>query len=78
MANLLMRKRQRSFQPSDTGENSRGLTEIASKEARNQRGIPGSPDRAESLIMAFMRIVPQETIVNLENFTAKGYEISPY
>jgi hypothetical protein len=59
-------------------ENSRGLTEIESKEARNQRWIPGSPDRAESLIMAFMRIVPQETIVNLENFTAKGYEISPY
>lgn len=39
-------------------ENPRGLTEIESKTQRNQRGIPGSPDRAESLIMAFMRCVP--------------------
>jgi hypothetical protein len=37
----------------------KGLTEIESKEDRNKRGIPGSPDRAESLIMAFMRVVPQ-------------------
>jgi hypothetical protein len=59
-------------------ENSRCLTEIESKEARNQRGIPGSPDRAESPIMAFMRIIPQQTIVNLENFTAQSHEISPY
>jgi hypothetical protein len=44
-------------------ENGRGLTEIESKDARNQRGIPGSPDRAESLIMAFMRVVQQETTV---------------
>jgi hypothetical protein len=44
-------------------ENSRGLTEIESKEVRNQRGIPGSPDRAESLIMAFMKVVPQQTTV---------------
>src|SRR3569623_273991 len=42
-------------------ETSHGLTEIESKEARNARGIPGSPDRAESLIMAFMRVVPRET-----------------
>lgn len=41
-------------------ENSRGRVEIESKEQRNQRGIPGSPDRAESLIMAFMRVVPRE------------------
>ena len=54
-------------------ENSRGLTEIESKEARNQRGIPGSPDRAESLIMAFMRIVQQQTTVT---FSAP-YQISP-
>src|SRR5690242_5031426 len=40
-------------------ENSRGLTKIESKEARNQRGIPGSPNRAESLIMAFMRVIGQ-------------------
>ena len=54
-------------------ENSRGLTEIESKEARNQRGIPGSPDRAESLIMAFMRIVEQQTTVTF----AAPYQISP-
>ena len=40
-------------------ENSKGLVEIETKEQRNQRGIPGSPDRAESLIMAFMRVVPR-------------------
>jgi hypothetical protein len=44
-------------------ENSRGLTEIESKEARNQRGIPGSPDRAESLIIAFLRVIPQHATV---------------
>jgi phage terminase large subunit len=54
-------------------ENSRGLTEIESKEARNQRGIPGSPDRAESLIMAFMRVVQQQTTVTF----AAPYQISP-
>ncbi len=54
-------------------ENSRGLTEIETKEARNQRGIPGSPDRAESLIMAFMRIVQQQTTVTF----AAPYQISP-
>jgi hypothetical protein len=41
-------------------ENPRGLTEIESKDQRNKRGIPGSPDRAESLIMAFMRVVVAE------------------
>jgi phage terminase large subunit len=40
-------------------ENPRGLTEIESKDQRNKRGIPGSPDRAESLIMSYMRLVPQ-------------------
>ena len=54
-------------------ENSRGLTEIESKEARNQRGIPGSPDRAESLIMSFMRVVPQQTTVTYD----ARYQISP-
>lgn len=54
-------------------ENSRGLTEIESKEARNQRGIPGSPDRAESLIMAFMRVVPAQTAVSWQG----SYQISP-
>jgi hypothetical protein len=44
-------------------ENSRGLTEIETKEQRNRRGIPGSPDRAESLIMAFMKVIPQQTAV---------------
>ena len=57
-------------------ENSRGLTEIESKEARNQRGIPGSPDRAESLIMAFMRVVQQQTTVVWEGQPG-GYQISP-
>jgi len=56
-------------------ENSRGLTEIESKEARNQRGIPGSPDRAESLIMAFMKVVPQQTMVVWDN-PPRGYNLS--
>lgn len=44
-------------------ENPRGLTEIESKDQRNKRGIPGSPDRAESLIMAFMKcVVAQQTV----------------
>jgi hypothetical protein len=56
-------------------ENSRGLTEIETKEQRNQRGIPGSPDRAESLVMAFMRVVAQQTTVSLT--PPGGYQISP-
>ncbi len=56
-------------------ENSRGLTEIESKEERNKRGIPGSPDRAESLIMAFMRVVQQETTYSFGG--AGSYQISP-
>ena len=56
-------------------ENSRGLTEIGTKEHRNQRGIPGSPDLLESLIMAFMKVVPQETTVTLA--PSDGYQISP-
>lgn len=56
-------------------ENSHGLTEIETKEQRNQRGIPGSPDRAESLIMAFMNVVPQERTVTLA--PAGRYQISP-
>jgi phage terminase large subunit len=58
-------------------ENSRGLTEIESKDARNQRGIPGSPDRAESLVMAFMKVVPQQTTVVWGSPNPRGYEISP-
>ncbi|MGA2716327.1 MAG: hypothetical protein ABSG41_24800 [Bryobacteraceae bacterium] len=58
-------------------ENSRGLTEIESKEARNQRGIPGSPDRAESLVMAFMKVVPQQTTVVWGGPNPRGYQISP-
>lgn len=54
-------------------ENSRGLTEIESKEERNKRGIPGSPDRAESAIMAFMRVVPSETTTVLNS---GDYQIS--
>lgn len=41
-------------------ENSRGLTEIESKDERNKRGIPGSPDRAESTIDAFLTVRPAE------------------
>lgn len=41
-------------------ETSRGLTEIESKEDRNKRGIPGSPDRAESVIMSFLKIRPAQ------------------
>jgi hypothetical protein len=47
-------------------ENSRRLAEIESKEARNQLGIPGSPDRAKSLIMSFMRVVPQHMSVTYD------------
>jgi hypothetical protein len=57
-------------------ENSRGLTEIESKEARNQRGIPGSPDRAESLIMAFMKVVPRQSTV-VWGQPPGDYQISP-
>ena len=56
-------------------ETSHGLTEIESKEARNARGIPGSPDRAESLIMAFMRVVPRETTWVFNS--VPEYQISP-
>jgi hypothetical protein len=52
-------------------ENSRGLIEIESKEQRNKRGIPGSPDRAESLIMAFLRVVPA-----VETMTYPPFQIS--
>jgi hypothetical protein len=48
-----------------------------SKEARNQRGIPGSPDRAESLIMGFMKVVPQQTTVVWGGRNSRGYQISP-
>lgn len=38
-------------------ETGKGLTEIESKDDMRKRGVQ-SPDRAESLIMAFMRVVP--------------------
>jgi hypothetical protein len=56
-------------------ETSHGLTEIESKEARNQRGIPGSPDRAESLIMSYMRVVQEKTTVSFGG--AGAYQIGP-
>ena len=55
-------------------ENERGLLEIESKIERNKRGIPGSPDRAESAIMAFLRIVPRET----QTVFDAALQISPY
>lgn len=39
-------------------ENSRGLIEIESKDERNKRGIPGSPDRCESVVMSYLRHQP--------------------
>lgn len=56
-------------------ENSRGLVEIETKEQRNQRGIPGSPDRAEALIMACMRVIPKSQ--SQEIGSAAQYQISP-
>ena len=53
-------------------ENSQGRTEIETKDQRNQRGIPGSPDRAEATIMAFMRVRAQH-----QERSLPGYEISP-
>jgi hypothetical protein len=41
-------------------ETSRGLTEIVPKEEMKKKFNVPSPDRAESLIMAFMRVVPRE------------------
>jgi hypothetical protein len=54
-------------------ENSRGLTEIWSKdEMRSKFGVQ-SPDRAEALIMAFCRIVPAEQQID----AGIHYQISP-
>lgn len=55
-------------------ETSRGVTEIETKEQRNKRGIPGSPDRAEALIMAFMRVTAQRTTIPI---SSPDYQISP-
>lgn len=54
-------------------ENSHGLVEIESKDMRNKRGIPGSPDRCESLIFSTMRITPAEMA---EVYNPSGYQIS--
>lgn len=56
-------------------EQSRGLVEIESKEQRNKRGIPGSPDRAEALILAFVRVVPKSQTEIIGSGSA--YAISP-
>ena len=57
-------------------ETQRGLSQIESKDERNKRGIPGSPDRAESVVMAFMRVVPkQQTVRDPE---MGPVHISPY
>lgn len=56
-------------------ETDRGLTEIRSKDyMREQIKVP-SPDRAESLIYAFMRVVPKQQGVTFGG--AGSYEISP-
>lgn len=39
-------------------ETSRGLVEIESKEDMRKRGVKGSPDRAEAVVMAFAPVVP--------------------
>jgi hypothetical protein len=57
------------------GRHNRGLICIEDKKDRNKRGIPGSPDRAEALIMAFAKIVPAS--VQVEWRDAAAYEISP-
>ena len=56
-------------------ENSRGKTEIESKEDMRKRGVPGSPDRAEALILAFSRFVPQTQHVDIPDARV---HISPY
>ncbi len=55
-------------------EDSRGLVQIESKDDRNKRGIPGSPDRDEAMVMAFARIVPQSQVITHD----ECYEISRY
>ena len=57
------------------GRHPRGLICIESKEDRNKRGIPGSPDDAEALILAFAKIVPASTHVEYRD--RASYEISP-
>lgn len=39
-------------------ENSRGLVEIESKDAMRERGVKGSPDRAEAVVLAFAHVIP--------------------
>jgi phage terminase large subunit len=47
-------------------ETSRGLTEIEHKVEARRRGL-ASPDRAEALIMAFMRVVAREQTISYVN-----------
>ena len=54
-------------------ENSKGLTEIEGKDERNKRGIPGSPDRAESVIDAFVTVRPAQ---RGEVYSPDSYQIS--
>lgn len=52
-------------------ENSNGKTEIIPKEEMLKKHNVPSPDRAESLVMAFMRVVPRQQTV-----APHGYEVS--
>ena len=54
-------------------ENAKGITEIEGKDARNKRGIPGSPDRAEGLVDAFLTVRPAQ---RGEVFSPGDYQIS--
>lgn len=52
-------------------ETDRGLTEIRSKQYMREQGVP-SPDRAEALILAFKRIIPQHVEVRLPGYQLGG------
>ena len=54
-------------------ENARGLSELESKEDLRKKGV-ASPDRAEALMMAFHRVVPQQQTVT---YDAPRVQISP-
>lgn len=55
-------------------ETGRGLTEIIPKEEMKKEFNAPSPDRAEALVMAFMRVVIAERQVQVDS---RGYSISP-
>jgi hypothetical protein len=58
---------------SATARTAAGLTELETKEARNQCGIPVSPDLAEPTVMAFTKVIPQQTTWTP---SPQGYQIS--